>query len=301
MNTPRREPIDNAVNATKAKKTQSFMIHELQEIARRLRIDALTMIYKAHSGHPGGSLSAADIIATLYFSVMNVDPANPEWPDRDRFILSKGHSCPIWYAALANRGFFEMKHLSTLRQINGILQGHPDMKKTPGVDMTTGSLGVGLGAGVGMAVAAKILQKSYFTYVVIGCGEMDEGIIWESAMAASKYKLDNLIVISDFNKLQLDGFNEEVMPLEPIEAKWSAFNWHTQRIDGHNIQEILNAIKVAQRIKGCPSIIIADTIKGKGVSFMENQCIWHGKAPVEEEFHNAIAELLSTNGVGNKQ
>jgi transketolase len=271
---------------------RALLVKELQVIAMQLRIDTLRMIHKSRSGHPGGSLSAADLFAALYFHVLNIDPGNPAWPDRDRVILSKGHACPVLYAALANRGFFSRDHLARLRQIDGILQGHPDMKKTPGVDMTTGSLGVGLAAGVGMALAARILAKSYLTYVVVGCGEMDEGIVWEAAMAASKYRLDNLIVFSDFNQLQLDGWNKDVMPLEPIEDKWRAFGWHTQRIDGHDMQMILDAIEIARKIRGLPSIIIADTIKGKGVSFMENQCEWHGKAPDDEQLRKAEAELL---------
>jgi len=267
------------------------VVERLGDIAARLRVDALRMIHKSQSGHPGGSLSAADFFAALYFHVLNIDPGNPEWPDRDRVILSKGHACPILYAALANRGYFSKDHLATLRQIDGILQGHPDMRKTPGVDMTTGSLGVGLAAGVGMALAARMRAKSYVTYVVIGCGEMDEGIIWEAAMAASKYQLGNLVVLCDFNKLQLDGWNRDIMPLEPIEAKWRAFGWHTQRIDGHDISAILNAIDTALAARELPSIIIADTIKGKGVSFMENQCDWHGRAPDDEELRRAEAEL----------
>ncbi|NQT60576.1 MAG: transketolase [Bacteroidetes bacterium] len=271
--------------------SKEYLAKKLHKIAQSLRADALEMIYKAKNGHPGGSLSAADIIAALYFHFLHIDPEKPLWEDRDRFILSKGHACPILYAALAEKGYFDKSHLLTLRKINGILQGHPDMKKTPGVDMTTGSLGVGLSAGVGMAIAAKLKQKAYKIYVIIGCGEQNEGIIWEAAMSAFKFKLDNLIVISDFNKLQLDGYNNDVMPLEPIEDKWQSFNWHTQRIDGHDMYQIINAIGNAGNEKGVPSIIIADTIKGKGVSFMEDKREWHGKCPNKEEFELAIREL----------
>lgn len=266
-------------------------IKELKKIANQLRIDVIDMIYAAGSGHPGGSLSAADIIAVLYFHFLNIDPANPDWPDRDRFILSKGHACPIWYAALAEKGYFDKKHLSTLRKINSILQGHPDMLKTPGIDMTTGSLGNGLSAGVGMALSAKYRGKGYFTYVMVGCAEHNEGILWEAAMSGYKFKLDNLIAIVDYNKLQLDGYNDEVMPIEPLEDKWQAFNWHTQRINGHDIEQIISAIEKAKSKKGIPSVIIADTIKGKGISYMEDKCGWHGKAPDKNEYECAIKEL----------
>jgi len=271
--------------------TANSSITYLKNTARQLRIDALTMIHTAKSGHPGGSLSAADIIAVLYFHILNIDPKNPRWPDRDRFIMSKGHACPIWYAALAEKGYFDKSHLSTLRKINSILQGHPDMNKTPGIDMTTGSLGNGLGAGAGMALAARVLKKSYYTYVLIGCGELDEGVLWESAMSASKFKLDNLIAILDYNKLQLDGTNDDVMPTEPVVDIWVSFNWHTQRINGHDINQIIDAISIAKSVKDKPSIIIADTIKGKGVSFMENICDWHGRAPGDREYSDAVKEI----------
>ena len=264
---------------------------DLEKIANELRIDALNMIYKAGSGHPGGSFSAADIVTTLYFYFLKINPSNPKWADRDRFIMSKGHACPIWYAALSKKGYFEKKHLDTLRKINSILQGHPDMLKTPGIDMTTGSLGNGLGVGVGMALAAKYMKKSYFTYVLIGCSEHDEGVLWEAVMSGFKFKLDNLIAIVDYNKLQLDGYNDQVMPIEPLEDKWRSFGWHVQRINGHDISEIIKAIINAKDKKGLPSVIIADSIKGKGVSYMEDQCGWHGKAPSKEEYDIAIKEL----------
>ncbi|MDD5658459.1 MAG: transketolase [Actinomycetota bacterium] len=273
------------------KTKRSYLVNDLKEIAKLLRTDALTMIHTAKSGHPGGSLSAADIIAVLYFHFLNIDPKNPKWTDRDRFIMSKGHACPIWYAALAEKGYFDKSNLSTLRKIDSILQGHPDMNKTPGIDMTTGSLGNGLGAGVGMALAARVLKKSYYTYILLGCGELNEGVLWEAAMSASKFKLDNLIAILDYNKLQLDGTNDEIMPTEPVADKWLSFNWHVQRINGHDIGKIIDSINIAKDVKGVPSIIIADTIKGKGVSFMENVCDWHGKAPDDSQYVEAIRQI----------
>jgi transketolase len=267
------------------------IVESLKKIAKELRIDAIDMIYKALSGHPGGSLSAADIVTVLYFHFLNVNPANPGWPDRDRFIMSKGHACPIWYAALAKKGYFAKSHLGTLRKINSILQGHPDMRKTPGIDMTTGSLGNGLGAGVGMALSAKLKEKSYHTYVLIGCAEHDEGVLWEAALAAAKFKLDNLTAIIDYNKLQLDGYNADVMPIEPLAAKWLAFRWNVLQINGHDISQVIDAIDTAKATKGIPTVIIADTVKGKGVSYMEDKCSWHGKAPSIEEYEQAIKEL----------
>lgn len=279
------------VNHSKKNESKKELVKKLERIANNLRIDVIDMIYKAGSGHPGGSLSAADIVTTLYFHFLNIDPENPEWEDRDRFIMSKGHACPIWYAALSKKGYFARRHLSTLRKIGSILQGHPDMVKTPGVDMTTGSLGNGLGAGVGMALSAKLKGRAYYTYVLIGCSEHNEGVLWEAAMAAAKYKLDNLIAIVDYNKLQLDGYNYQVMPIEPIEAKWTSFGWHVQRINGHDIDQIIDSINIAKSKKGMPSVIIADTIKGKGVSYMEDKCNWHGKAPDKKEYDIAIKEL----------
>ncbi len=266
-------------------------IKELKKIANQLRIDVIDMIYTAGSGHPGGSLSATDIITALYFHILKIDPSDPKWPDRDRFIMSKGHACPIWYAALSKRGYFNKKHLSTLRKINSILQGHPDMLKTPGIDMTTGSLGNGLSAGAGMALSAKYRGKDYFTYVMVGCAEHNEGVLWEAAMSGYKFKLDNLIAIVDYNKLQLDGYNDEVMPIEPLEDKWKAFNWHVQRINGHDMAQIINAIEKAKSKKGVPSVIIADTVKGKGISYMEDKCGWHGRVPDKNEYECAIKEL----------
>ena len=271
--------------------TQNLNIKELEKIANELRCDVIKMIYIAKSGHPGGSLSAADIVTALYFKIMKVDPTNPMWPNRDRFILSKGHACPIWYAALSKKGYFDREILWKLREINHPLQGHPDMNKTVGVDMTTGSLGHGLSLGCGMAFYAKFFKKNYYTYVLLGDGEINEGIIWEAAMTASKYKLDNLIPFIDYNHLQIDGTTEEVMPLEPLVDKWKAFNWHVQSINGHNIKEIIEAVNIAKKTKNIPSIIIANTIKGKGVPFMEGECDWHGKAPDEKQYREAVSCL----------
>lgn len=266
-------------------------IEELQAMAAAIRRDIIHMITVAQSGHPGGSLSAADIVTALYFRVMRVDPHNPDWPDRDRFILSKGHACPVWYAALAERGYFDKSHLDTLRKLDSILQGHADMKKTPGVDMTVGSLGQGLSAGLGIALSGKLRRKDYHVWVVIGDGEIQEGAIWEAAMAAAKWKLDNLTAILDLNRLQNDDFVAVTMPVDPAAEKWRAFNWHVVEIDGHQMPEIVAALERAKTIQGRPTIIIAHTVKGKGVSFMENVAAWHGKAPSPEEAQRALEEL----------
>jgi transketolase len=270
-------------------------IAQLQAQAREIRVDILEMIYTVQSGHPGGSLSATDIVTALYFHFMRVDPHHPDWPDRDRFILSKGHACPVLYATLARKGFFPVEELHTLREINGRLQGHPDMNKTPGLDMSTGSLGQGLSAGVGMALGLKLDGRKSRVYVMLGDGELNEGQIWEAALSASKYHLDNLIAILDYNNLQLDGTCDVVMPIEPLVDKWHSFNWQVFEMDGHNMGEIIETIQRAQEVKGFPSIIIAQTIKGKGVSFMENECDWHGKPPNDQQYQQALAEL-SQNG-----
>jgi len=264
---------------------------ELENIARKLRIDIINMLKESKSGHPGGSLSACDILTALYFKEMNVDSSNPNWPDRDRFVLSKGHAAPVLYAVLAEKGYFPKEELMKLRKIDSMLQGHPDMKGTPGVDMTTGSLGQGLAAANGMALAAKIDNKSYRVYALVGDGEAQEGMIWEAAMFAAHYQLDNLTVFLDHNGLQIDGFNKDVMDIEPIDEKFRAFGWHVINIDGHSIEEIINAIEEAKNTKGKPTMIIARTVKGKGVSFMENKADWHGKAPSEEEAVKALDEL----------
>ena len=250
------------------------------------------MIYAANAGHPGGSLSAADIVTALYFRVMRIQPDNPAWPDRDRFILSKGHACPVWYAALAQRGYFDKSHLATLRRLNSILQGHPDMNKTPGIDMTVGSLGHGLSAGLGMALSGKLRKKDYNVWVVIGDGESQEGSIWEAAMAGSKWKLDNLIAILDYNRLQNDGYVNDVMPIDPVVDKWRAFGWEVVEMDGHDMREIVDTLEGARSFRGAPTMIVANTVKGRGVSYMENVCEWHGKAPSKEEAHRALKELM---------
>lgn len=267
------------------------LIQNLEEKARLIRQDIIVMTGAAKSGHPGGSLSAADIIAALYFHVMRYDPNNPKWPDRDRFVLSKGHACPVLYAALAKAGFYPKEEIITFRHIDSRLQGHPDMKKLPGVEFSTGSLGQGLSGAAGMALAGKLDKKDYRVFALIGDGESEEGQIWEAAMSSVHYGLDNLTAITDFNGLQIDGPNCEVMNITPLPDKWRAFGWHVIEIDGHNFVEILDALAPEAKVPGKPTMIIAHTIKGKGVSFMENQCDWHGKAPNEEQVKQALAEL----------
>ena len=267
------------------------LIKRLRGKAFHIRKDILTMIHAAQSGHPGGSLSATDILVALYFHFLNLDPKNPDWNERDRFILSKGHSCPAWYSCLAERGFFSVEELTTLRQINSRLQGHPVMGKTPGVDMTSGPLGMGLSAGLGIALGLKLSGIPAWTYVMLGDGELNEGMVWEAAMCAPKYNLDHLVAIIDYNNLQLDGCCDEVMPLEPLRSKWLAFNWSVQEIDGHDMPAIIEAIENTHQVKGKPSLIIAHTIKGKGVSYMENECDWHGKAPNDQQFAQALDEI----------
>jgi len=264
---------------------------EINYYSNELRKNIIDMIYIANSGHPGSSLSYADLVTVLYYDEMKVDPQNPEWEDRDRFILSKGHGCPTLYAVLAMKGYFEMKHLARLRKINGILQGHPDMKKTPGIDYTTGSLGNGLSIGLGMALSAQLDNKDYRTYVMLGCGEMQEGIVWEAMMSAAKYKTDNLCAIIDYNQLQLDGHNDEVMPIKNLKEKISSFNWHVVTCDGHDIEDIKKSFTIARNTSGKPTAIIANTVKGKGVSYMENQVGWHGVVPNKEEYEQAKKEL----------
>ena len=263
----------------------------LKEQARMIRRHIVTMVGAAGSGHPGGSLSAADIVTALYFEVMRVDPRRPDWPDRDRFILSKGHAAPVLYAALAEKGYFPTERLQTLRKLGSPLQGHPDMRKVPGVEMSTGSLGQGFSAANGMALAGKLDGRDYRVYVLLGDGEIQEGQVWEAAMAAAHYKLDNIIAFLDYNGLQIDGPISKVMSPEPVADKWRAFGWAVQEIDGHDLGQILDAVAKAQETKGKPNMIIARTIKGKGVSFMENQVGWHGSAPKPEQVKQALAEL----------
>ena len=266
-------------------------IQELEQKARKVREDIIEEVYSAKSGHPGGSLSVADILTALYFKVMNIDPKNPNKEDRDRFVLSKGHCSPALYSCLANRGFFPVEDLKTFRNINSYLQGHPDKNKVPGVDMTTGSLGQGLSCANGMAIVGKMNNKDYRVYCVLGDGEIEEGQIWEAAMSSSHYKLDNLCVIVDNNNLQIDGTIEEVMSSYPIDEKFSSFGFEVIKIDGHDIEEIIKAFEVAKNVKGKPTCIIAKTIKGKGISYMENQVGWHGKAPNDEQYEQAIKEM----------
>jgi transketolase len=264
---------------------------KLKKTAAAVRLGAIKGIFAASSGHPGGSLSMADILTYLYFSHMKIDPKNPGWEERDRFVLSKGHCAPALYAALAIRGFFPEKELETLRRIDSRLQGHPDMKNIPGVDMSTGSLGQGISAACGMALAAKLSNKSYRVYTMLGDGELDEGQVWEAAMFAAHYRLDNLCAIIDNNNLQIDGEIDKVMSPYPIDEKFRAFGFQVICIDGHSFGEIEQAFLTAQAVKGKPSAIIAKTVKGKGVSFMEGVAAWHGAAPDKEQFEKAVREL----------
>ena len=266
-------------------------LNELKQIAAKIRLGVLEGVHAAASGHPGGSLSIADIMAYLYFEELNVRADEPNWADRDRFVLSKGHTAPALYAALALKGFFPESELSKLRHVDSFLQGHPDMKGTPGVDMSTGSLGLGFSTACGMALAAKIDGKDYRTYTIVGDGESEEGQIWEAAMFASHYKLDNLCVILDLNGLQIDGPIAEVMNPAPHDEKFRAFGFHVISINGHDFDAIEAAFAEAKTVTDRPTVIIANTVKGKGVSFMENQVGWHGKAPSTEQYEAAIAEL----------
>ena len=266
-------------------------IIKLETKAREARRKVISMIYKAQSGHPGGSLSAADIMTVLYFKVLNIDPQKPNWQDRDRFVLSKGHACPIMYVCLQMRGFFEKKHLYTFRTINSILQGHPDMKKTPGVDMTTGSLGIGAACALGMALEAKMEGSNRNIYTMVGDGEINEGVIWEVMQAGYKFKLDNYCMILDKNGLQLNGPTSEIMPIHNLKQIVNGFGWAFQEIDGHSIPQIINAFNKFKKTKNIPTFIMANTVKGKGISFMENQLKWHGQAPNEIEYRQAIKEL----------
>ncbi len=264
---------------------------DLAVMAYQARLLAVEAVHRASSGHPGGSLSCADALTTLYFNEMNVDPERPNWEDRDRFVLSKGHCAPILYAVLALRGYFPTEELQQLRSIKAHLSGHPDMKYVPGVDMSTGSLGQGLSTAVGMALSAKIQGKRFRSYAICGDGEVAEGQIWEAIMAAAKWNLDNLCIFIDVNGLQIDGATKDVMPTEPLDKKLEAFNWHVIKIDGHDFAQILAALSEARRTKGKPTVILMSTVKGKGVSFMEQQAGWHGKAPNADEFAIAKAEL----------
>ena len=265
----------------------------LSEKAREIRLGALKGVYHAASGHPGGSLSISDLLAYLYFEEMNIDPKDPKKADRDRFVLSKGHTAPALYAALAARGYFDPAELETLRHIDSFLQGHPDMKHTPGVDMSSGSLGLGISAACGMAISAKLSNESYRVYTILGDGESEEGQVWEAAMFAAHYKLDNLVAFIDWNGLQIDGKVSDVMNPTPLDAKFAAFGWNVVVIDAHDFEQIEAACKAARECKGKPTAVICKSIKGKGVSFMENQAGWHGKAPNAEQYEQAVKELTA--------
>ena len=270
-------------------------INELKLIAAKGRLLAVDAVHEAKSGHPGGSLSCMDALTVLYFNEMNIDPSNPKWEDRDRFVLSKGHCSPALYSILALRGYFPVENLKLFRSIKGHFSGHPDMVNVPGVDMSTGSLGQGLSCAVGMSLAAKMTGKSYRTYAICGDGEIEEGQIWEAAMSAAKWNLDNLCAFIDLNGLQIDGRTADVMPSEPLDAKFEAFGWNVIKVaDGNDIEQVLAALAEAKKVSGKPTAIIMKTVKGKGVSYMEDQAGWHGKAPDDEQFATAKAELEKT-------
>ncbi|MFT9849568.1 transketolase [Aneurinibacillus sp. REN35] len=271
-------------------------IASLAQHANNMRQEIVKMVAAANSGHPGGSLSAADILAVLYFHEMNVGADKVNDPDRDRFVLSKGHASPVLYAALAEKGYLPKEELATFRKINSRLQGHPSKKMLPGVEQSTGSLGQGLSAANGMALAGRLDQRDYRVYTLLGDGEIQEGMVWEAAMAAGHYKLDNLVAILDYNHLQIDGNVEDIMNVGPIADKFRAFNWHVIEIDGHNLEEIIAAFEEAKAVKGQPTFIVAHTVKGKGVSYMENACGWHGTAPNAEQLEQALTELRAQGG-----
>lgn len=267
-------------------------VKELEKIAKDIRIGIIESIYNAKSGHPGGSLSCTDILTVLYFNQMNINPKDPKADSRDRLVLSKGHSAPALYSTLANRGYFPKEELVSLRSLNSMLQGHPDMKNIPGVDMSTGSLGQGLSVANGMALSSKLNKMGFRVYCLLGDGEIEEGQIWEAAMSASHYQLDNLCVIVDNNNLQIDGSVDKVMNIYPIKEKFESFGFYAIEVNGHSIEELINAFNKAKEVKGKPTVIIAKTIKGKGISFMENIAGWHGKAPNEEQYNLAKKELM---------
>ncbi len=282
----------NSSSRTSANNAGVFVSNEdLKAVAKRLRRHIVTMIGRAGSGHPGGSLSAVEIVTTLYWKVLRHKPADPHWADRDRFILSKGHAVPMLYSVLAECGYFPVSELTTLRQMDSRLQGHADRTATPGIEMSSGSLGQGLSFAIGIALAGRLDSEGYRVYVLLGDGECDEGQVWEGAMAAAHYKLDNLTAIVDNNGLQIDGWNCDVMSLAPLEKKWEAFGWHVINVDGHDFDQLIGAFKKAKAVKGQPTVIIAHTVKGKGVSFMENVAGFHGKAPNKDELEIALKEL----------
>lgn len=273
---------------------EAMDIKALEKTAAEVRVGVVKAIHNAGSGHPGGSLSAADIVTALYFSEMNVDPKNPKMEGRDKFILSKGHAGPVQYSALALKGYFPVEDFMTLRKLGSKFQGHPDMNKVPGIEMSTGSLGQGFAAAGGMAIANKLNNDPGRIYVLLGDGEIQEGIVWEAAMSAAHYKLDNMVGILDYNGLQIDGRNKDVMTVAPVADKFRAFGWNVLEINGHDFEEILDAFAKARECKGKPTMIVAKTVKGKGVSFMEDNAGWHGKAPNDEETEQAVAELGGT-------
>jgi transketolase len=286
-NSCRKTPADN----TSAEVFSHLSKKELEELAKRLRRHIITMIGKAGSGHPGGSLSAVEIVATLYFKILKRDPQNPCWAERDRFILSKGHAAPVLYATLAECGYLPVDELRSLRQLDSRLQGHTDCRSCPGVEMSAGALGQGLSFAIGVALAGRLNSQSYGVYVLLGDGECDEGQVWEAAMAAAHFKLDNLVAIVDNNGLQLAGWNRDVMSLAPFAEKWQAFGWHVIEVDGHDFTQLIDAFDRAKKVTGQPTVIIAHTIKGKGVSFMENNPYFHGNAPNAEQLKIALKEL----------
>ncbi len=276
---------------TEVSKTFEERVSYLKEKAKEIRSNLLIMIHKAQSGHPGGSLSSTDFMAALYFDQLRIDPANPRWADRDRFVLSKGHACPVWYTCLAMKGFVPMESIYTLRQLGSVFQGHPVASKCPGIDATSGSLGIGMAQAVGMALEGKMTKKDFMVYAICGDGEIQEGIVWEASNTASKYKLDNFVLIIDNNGLQNDGYTKDVMPMERLDDKFKAFGWEVIRINGHKMEEVLAALEQGKANKGKPFCIIADTVKGKGVSFMEDVRGWHGKAPNDEQLEKALNEI----------
>ena len=280
-----------AISSKESAMVKALTLEEMREMAKRLRRHIITMTAKAGSGHPGGSLSSVEIIAALYFNHLRHDPRNPRWPHRDRFVLSKGHAAPALYTALAEAGYFPVEELLTLRELGSRMQGHTDMFTTPGVEMSSGALGQGLSFAIGTALAARLDRRDYRTYVLLGDGECDEGQVWEAAMAAAHFKLDSTVAVVDRNCLQLDGRTCEIMAIEPLAEKWRSFGWHAVEIDGHDLEQILAALEEAKTVKGKPTVIIARTTKGKGVSFMEDNVDFHGKVPTPEEAERALREL----------
>ncbi|OGW78534.1 MAG: transketolase [Omnitrophica bacterium GWA2_52_8] len=266
-------------------------VEDLKKRCKQVRRDIIDMTYAAASGHPGGSLSATEIVTALYFGLMNHDPKNPKWPDRDRLILSKGHASPLLYSVLAETGYFDRKLLPTFRKLGSPLQGHPDVRRLPGLEASTGSLGQGLSIGIGMALARRLDKKSFYTYVITSDGETNEGQTWEAAAMAAHHKVDHLIAFLDYNKYQLDDSTKVICDMEPMTDKWIAFGWHVQEIDGHNLDEVIKAVNKAKAVKDQPAMIVAHTVKGKGVSFMENNNHFHGVAPTKEEYEKAMKEL----------